>query len=103
VTAQTHPSAWPQFGFKDSISEPAVEGTNILGSNPHEAPLKAGEFVLGYQDETGDIAPVPQPEVLGRNGPHVAFRKLHQRVAAFRTYLRQNAADDAAAEWLAAK
>ena len=80
-----------QFGFKDSMSEPAVEGTDILGSNPHEAPLKAGEF-MGYQDETGDVSPVPQPEVLGRNGTYVAFRKLHQRVAAFREYLGQNAA-----------
>ena len=82
------PDGREQFGFKDCISEPAVEGTDILGSNPHEAPLKAGEFVLGYQDETGDVSPVPQPEVLGRNGTYVAFRKLHQRVAAFRQYLR---------------
>ena len=78
-----------QFGFKDSISQPAVEGTGILGSNPHEAPLKAGEFVLGYEDETGDVAPIPQPEVLGRNGTYVVFRKLHQRVAAFRRYLAE--------------
>ena len=92
-----------QFGFKDSISQPAVEGTGILGSNPHEPPLKAGEFVLGYEDETGNLAPIPQPEVLGRNGTYVAFRKLHQRVAAFRQYLRQNAADPAEEEWLAAK
>ena len=92
-----------QFGFKDSISQPAVEGTAILGSNPHEPPLKAGEFVLGYEDETGSLAPIPQPEVLGRNGTYVAFRKLHQRVAAFRQYLRQCAGDGAEEEWLAAK
>ena len=92
-----------QFGFRDGIGQPAVEGTGILGSNPHEAPLKAGEFVLGYEDETGDVAPVPQPEVLGRNGTYVAFRKLHQRVAAFRQYLQSSAADDAEQEWLAAK
>ncbi len=97
------PDGREQFGFLDGISQPAVEGTDILGSNPHEAPLKAGEFVLGYQDETGDVAPVPQPEVLGRNGTYVAFRKLHQRVAAFRTYLQQHAADDADQQWLAAK
>jgi Dyp-type peroxidase family len=92
-----------QFGFKDSIGQPAVEGTGILGSNPHEAPLKAGEFVLGYEDETGEVAPVPQPEVLGRNGTYVAFRKLHQKVAAFRRYLAEQAADRAEQEWLAAK
>ena len=97
------PDGREQFGFLDSISQPAVEGTGILGSNPHEAPLKAGEFVLGYPDETGDVAPIPQPEVLGRNGTYVAFRKLHQRVAAFRTYLHESAADPAEAAWLAAK
>ena len=47
-----------QFGFKDGISQPAVEGSGIPGSNPHEAPLKAGEFVLGYVDETGDLPPI---------------------------------------------
>ena len=52
------PDGREQFGFKDSISQPAVEGTGILGSNPHEAPLKAGEFVLGYQDENGDLSPI---------------------------------------------
>ena len=89
------PDGREQFGFKDSISQPAVEGTNILGSNPHEAPLKAGEFVLGYQDENGDLPPIPQPEVLGRNGTYVVFRKLHQRVGAFRRYIHDNAADPA--------
>lgn len=92
-----------QFGFKDSIGEPTVEGTGILGSNPHEPPLKAGEFVLGYPDETGELAPMPQPQILGRNGTYVAFRKLHQRVAAFRQYLHQCAADRSEEEWLAAK
>ena len=67
------------FGFKDSISQPAVEGTDILGSNPHEAPLKAGEFVLGYQDETGDVPPVPQA---GGAGPQRHVRGLPQAAPA---------------------
>ena len=92
-----------QFGFKDSISQPSVAGTGILGSNPHEAPLKAGEFILGYQDETGKVSPMPQPDTLGRNGTYVAFRKLHQRVAAFRRYLQQSAVDGTEQELLAAK
>jgi Dyp-type peroxidase family len=92
-----------QFGFRDSISQPAIEGTGIVGSNPKEPPLKAGEFVLGYEDETGNVPPLPQPDVLGRNGTYVAFRKLHQRVAAFRRYLRECAANGAEEELLAAK
>lgn len=91
------------FGFKDGISHPAVEGSGIPGSNPLEAPLKAGELVLGYRDEMGGFPPAPQPDVLGRNGAYVVFRKLHQDVAAFRRYLRANASGPDDAELLAAK
>ncbi len=62
------------------------------GSNPQEPPLKAGEFILGYVDETGNLPSMPQPDVLGRNGTYLAIRKLHTRVAAaWRQYLRANA------------
>jgi Dyp-type peroxidase family len=91
------------FGFRDGIGHPAVEGSGIPSSNPHEAPIKPGEFVLGYPDEMGDIPPVPQPELLGRNGSYVVFRKLHQRVAAFRRYLKENSTTPEAEELLAAK
>ncbi|HEY1867905.1 MAG TPA: Dyp-type peroxidase [Candidatus Cybelea sp.] len=91
------------FGFKDGISHPAIEGSGVPGTNPHEVPLKAGEFVLGYADEMSDTPMIPQPQVLGRNGSYIVFRKLHQRVAAFRQYLRANAADAADEELVAAK
>ncbi len=42
------PSDKEPFGFKDGISHPAIEGSGIPGTNPHEVPLKPGEFVLGY-------------------------------------------------------
>src|SRR4051812_40405537 len=91
------------FGFKDGISHPAIEGSGIPGSNPQERPLKMGEFVLGYPDEISDTPGMPQPEILGRNGSYVAFRKLHQRVAAFRQYLKANASSAQAEELCAAK
>lgn len=91
------------FGFRDGISQPAIEGSGIPGSNPHEVPLKAGEFVLGYPDEMGQKSPLPQPEILGRNGSYVVFRKLHQNVADFRRYLRDNSTSPQAEELLAAK
>lgn len=91
------------FGFKDGISHPAIEGTGIPGTNPNEGPLKAGEFVLGYPDEMGDVPLIPQPEALGRNGSYVVFRKLHQRVAAFRRYLKENSSSSEEEELLAAK
>ena len=86
------PTGRTSFGFKDGIGQPAVDGSGIPGSNPHEQPIKAGEFILGYPDETGSVGPMPTPEVLGRNGTYLAFRKLHTRVAAYRQYLRANAA-----------
>jgi len=91
------------FGFADGIAHPAVEGSGILGTNPYETPLKAGEFVLGYQDETYNFPPIPQPDILGRNGTYAVFRKLYTNVAAFRQYLRQHAKDSAEEEWLSAK
>jgi Dyp-type peroxidase family len=91
------------LGYADGISHPAVAGTGIPGTNPHEEPLKAGEFVLGYEDETYAVTPVPQPEVLGRNGTYVVFRKLHTRTAAWRQYLRENAKRPGEEELLGAK
>jgi Dyp-type peroxidase family len=91
------------FGFKDGVSHPAIEGSGIPGTNPHERPLKPGEFVLGYPDEMSEAPQVPQPDVLGRNGSYVVFRKLHQRVAEFRRYLKANAAGGDEEELIAAK
>ena len=90
------------FGFRDGISHPAIEGSGIPGSNPQEQPLKAGEFVLGYPDEMGGIQKT-EPEILGRNGTYVVFRKLHQRVADFRRYLNTNSDGPEDEELLAAK
>jgi Dyp-type peroxidase family len=85
------PNERTSFGFKDGIGQPAVEGSGIPPSNPHEAPIKAGEFVLGYPDETGSPPPMPSPEILGRNGTYMVFRKLQTRVAEYRQYLRAKA------------
>ena len=97
------PDEKEQFGYKDGISHPTIEGSGIPGSNPQERPLKAGEFVLGYPDEISDSPSIPKPEILGRNGSYVAFRKLHQRVAAFRRYLKENSSNRDSEEFLAAK
>ncbi|MGW4942115.1 Dyp-type peroxidase [Actinoplanes sp. NPDC004185] len=81
------------FGFKDGIGQPAVEGAGRPPTNRSEPPIKAGEIILGYPDETGALAPMPAPDVLGRNGTYVVFRKLHTRVAAYRRYLRDRSAN----------
>jgi Dyp-type peroxidase family len=91
------------FGFRDGFSQPSIEGAGVVGGNPYDPPLKPGELVCGYVDELGAISPVPQPDVLGCNGSYVVFRKLHQRVAEFRRYLRANAQGAEDEELLAAK
>ncbi len=97
------PTGRTSFGFKDGIGQPSVEGSGRPPSNPKERPLKAGEIVLGYPDESGELPPMPGPEVLGRNGTYVVFRKLHTKVAAYRQYLAAKAASRAEADLLGAK
>ena len=97
------PTGRTSFGFKDGIGQPAVEGSGLPPSNPSEKPLKAGEIILGYPDETGELPPMPTPDVLGRNGTYIVFRKLHTKVAAYRQYLRANAASRAEEALLGAK
>ena len=96
------PTGKEAFGFRDGISHPAIEGSGIPGSNPREQPIKAGEFLLGYPNE-GELPSMPRPEVLGKNGTYVVFRKLHQRVAAFRQYLKANSSSPDEENLLGAK
>jgi Dyp-type peroxidase family len=91
------------FGFVDGLSNPAIEGSGMPASNPLEPPLKAGEFLLGYPNEFGELSPMPTPDVLGRNGTYLAIMKIHTRVAAWRQYLRANADSPQDEERLAAK
>jgi Dyp-type peroxidase family len=91
------------FGFKDGIGQPAVEGSGRLPTDLRQRPLKAGEIILGYPDETGELPPMPSPDALGRNGTYVVFRKLHTKVAAYRSYLRARAATRAEEDLLGAK
>jgi Dyp-type peroxidase family len=91
------------FGYKDGIGNPTIEGIGAA-TPPGDGPaLKAGEFVLGYPDQTGNLPPMPEPAVLGRNGAFVAWRKLHTGVAAFRRYLHDNARSPDEEPLLAAK
>ena len=78
------------FGFKDGISHPAIEGSGIPGTNPHERPLKAGEFVLGYPDEMSDVRRmIPQPDVLGTQRQlRRRFESCISASPSFASYLR---------------
>ena len=105
------------FGFADGIGQPAIEGSGVpfyagegtLQPDGTWAPLKAGEFVLGWPGETGRPLAMPEPDILARNGSFLVYRKLEQHVSAFRSFLATEAArlyGDASAskvELLAAK
>jgi Dyp-type peroxidase family len=91
------------FGFKEGISFPNILGNSVNPIVDDEEPIAAGEFVFGYPGEAGRMLAMPQPDLLGRNGTFVSFRKLHSRVAAFRRFLKANATPAMSAELLAAK
>ena len=94
--------AHDHFGYRDRMSQPVIEGTGDVPTPGSGAPLKAGEFILGYPDEAGIIA-LPQPEVLCRNGSFLAYRRLQEHVGAFRAFLQQHGKTPEEQELIAAK
>ena len=74
--------AHDHFGYRDRLSQPAIEGSGDEPTPGSGAPLKPGEFILGYPDEDGPAANLPQPEVLSRNGSFMAYRRLEEHVGA---------------------
>jgi len=108
------------FGFVDGISQPAIRGTYkaLRGADPIHL-VEAGEFILGYPDNRGNlpagptlnaihdpdnvlpIATTPQhgfarPVVnddrdLGRNGTFLTIRQLEQDVEGFWQFCGQTA------------
>jgi deferrochelatase/peroxidase EfeB len=91
------------LGYKDGIDQPAIEGSGVEPLPGQGMPIKAGEFVLGYAGEGGVVAAMPQPDILGRNGTYVGFRKYQSRVGAFNRFLRANGSTPEEQELLAAK
>jgi Dyp-type peroxidase family len=91
------------LGYKDGIDQPAIEGIGIDPLPGQGRPIKAGEFILGYPGEAGVPLPMPQPDILGRNGTFVGFRKYQSRVGAFNRFLHANAKTEDERELLAAK
>ena len=91
------------LGYKDGIDQPAIEGSGVEPLPGQGRPIKAGEFILGYPGEAGIPLPMPQPDILGRNGTYVGFRKYQSRVGAFNRFLRANGSTEEERELLAAK
>jgi Dyp-type peroxidase family len=95
--------AHDHFGFRDRLSQPVIEGSGEEPTPGSGAPLKPGEFILGYPDEQQEVPPVPQPPALSRNGSYMAYRRLREHVGLFRTYLREHAETTDEEALLAAK
>ena len=91
------------LGYKDGIDQPAVEGSGVEPPPGYGRPIKAGEFILGYPGEAGVPLPMPQPDILGRNGTFVGLRKYQSRVGAFNRFLRANGSTHEEQELVAAK
>ncbi|MGY4647784.1 Dyp-type peroxidase [Mycobacterium sp. URHB0021] len=98
----TLPGRKEHFGFRDGISQPAVEGYDD-GGQPGNT-VAAGEFLLGYRNAYGQFTdrPLVKPSAdprnllppaaddptlhdLGKDGSYLVFRQLKQDVHAFWT------------------
>lgn len=98
------------FGFRDGISQPAVIGLVNRPPLSKSELIKTGEFLLGYENEYEQLAPVlwihqqhdpadllhalpggPNGhKAFGYNGSYVVVRKLEQDVGAFRDFVTKN-------------
>jgi deferrochelatase/peroxidase EfeB len=93
------------FGLADGISETVFEGQMAeedmaryvrgggkLLADQSWAPLAAGEFLLGWPDESQEVPGAAMPLDFSRNGTFMALRKLHQNVAAWRRFTAEQSA-----------
>jgi Dyp-type peroxidase family len=101
------------FGFRDGIVSPAVEGAyddpnRVIGNGKTDEqgnwlPISAGEFILGYPNERGELVLADLPpdlRALLENGTFAIFRDIEQHVQEFEDYVavmsRQTGEDVAA-------
>jgi Dyp-type peroxidase family len=91
------PTAKEHFGFTDGISNPYFAG---CGNSPTRIPgrgklmrdgrweaLATGEFILGHVDEAKEYPLAPEPKLLSHNGTFMVYRKLHENVDTFNSYI----------------
>ncbi len=92
------PTTSEHFGFTDGFGNPEYLGVErssqpgqgkLLDDGKTWAPLATGELLLGYADEAGELPVAPVPHLLAANGTFMVYRKLHQNLATFRSWLDQ--------------
>src|SRR5258705_1780483 len=77
------------FGYPDRLSQPVIAGTGKQPPQRSGPAVKAGEFFLGYEDESGAPPPLPQPELLSRNGSKPAYLRMEAPAGALRDFLHR--------------
>ena len=85
------------FGFEDGFSQPKIEGRPKKSKDAHSkngkseiepgAEVKAGEFLLGYENERKARVTNGHDRDIRRNGTYLVFRQLEQDVPAFNTFV----------------
>src|ERR1700676_235694 len=71
------PSGREHFGFRDGGSQPAISGYGADPAPGEPAAVAAGEFTLGYADQSGHTAAVGD---LFKDGSFLVYRRLLQHV-----------------------
>lgn len=119
-TPQKRSDRVEHFGYRDGISNPAIEGAPKHKRNDDTIP--AGEVLLGYANAYGKLPLTPRmrealdpQEILprdeerthrdfGRNGSYLVFRHLSQDVAAFEDFTHRAAKlFDRDPEWIGSR
>jgi Dyp-type peroxidase family len=95
LSAGRQPDNHEHFGFLDGVGQPVIEGsdqeTRQKDRTGHATVVKAGEFILGYENEMHTIDPLPKLKVMpdfGLNGSYLVFRQIKQDVHTFWNYLK---------------
>ena len=86
------PDSFVHFGFRDSISQPNIDGAPMKKHGLDNQPVVAtGEFLTGYANQGGWTPYLPGPDSFGMNGTYSAFRIMEQDVPAFFRYVNEQA------------
>jgi Dyp-type peroxidase family len=110
-----------RFGFADGLSQPAIEGVHadavgdgvyaitgrrrglrgtsrvalselgLLRPERKGRPVRAGEFLLGYENENGAL-PAGSGTPLGLNSTFMVYREIDEHPRAFEQYVKERAA-----------